>query len=234
MSNLSGFEDSPVSAATIGAGIGIFLGPLGVLGGSFIGGVVDVYFGAKAAAKARRKMKRAFVSTLLKRYDTQVFISSLQRMASAISYLETLGLRPGTPQFDEYLKRTLYSEIGYKGNCELDLYGPAEKGKPRPLLAQIDNKGVLTAHSPNINLDLGPQWNKACKELHQAALKEWGTEQAANMETERLLTEEKQHSQNILTTKLLVNAGVIMLMLGYTLKTKKKLRKLRASHAETK
>jgi len=226
-----GFEDSPVSAATIGAGVGIFLGPLGVLGGSLVGGAIDVFFGAKAAAKARKKMKRAFVAALLKRYDTQVFISSLERMASAILYLENLGLRPGTPKFDDYLKRTLYSEIGYKGNCELDLYGPSKKGEPRPLLAQIDHRGVLTAHSPNIDLDLGPKWNEACKELHKAALKEWGEEQKENMLIERDLSKEKQLSQSILTTKLLVNAGVILLMLGYTIKTKRKLKKLRAARA---
>jgi len=234
MSILEGFEDSPVSAASIGAGLGLFLGPMGVLAGSLIGGIVDVFVGAGAKAKARKKMKKAFIAMLLKRYDTQVFISSLERMASAISYLETLGLRPGTPQFDEYLKKVLYSEIGYKGNCALDLYGPSVKGQPRPLLAQIDKNGILMARSPNIDLDLGPKWNEACKELHKAALKEWAEEQKENILIERELTQEKQRSQKVITTKLLVNAGVILLMLGYTVKTKRKLKTLRASRAETK
>lgn len=232
MSVLEGFEESPVSAATIGAGIGLFLGPMGVLGGALIGGIVDVFVGAKAKAKARKKMKKAFTAMLLKRYDTQVFISSLERMASAIEYLGTLGLRPGTPEFDEYLKRVLYSEIGYKGNCELDLYGPAAQGQPRPLIAQIDRKGVLTAHSPSIDLDLGPKWNEACKELHKAALKDWAEEQSENILIERELAQEKEKMRQIVTTKLLVNAGVVMLMLGYTIRTKRKLKTLRAGRNE--
>lgn len=232
--SLNGFEDSPVSAATIGAGVGVFLGPLGVVTGALIGGVIDVAFGARSKAKARKRMKRAFVAMLLKRYNTQVFISSLERMASAISYLESLGLKPGTPQFDEYLKRSLYSEIGYKGNCEIDLFGPATEGQQRPLLATIDHKGVLTPYSPSIDIALGPKWNEACRELHKAALKDWAEEQKENILVERELQEERHKSNQIITTKVLVNAGVIMLLLGYTIKTKKKLRKLRAENAQVK
>lgn len=234
MNLMPGSEDSPISAATIGAGIGIILGPMGVLAGSLIGGVVDVALGARSKAKARKKMKRAFVAQLLKRYDTQIFISSLERMASAIEYLATLGLKPGVPEFDEYLKKLLFTEIGYKGNCAIDLYGPKEAGKTRPIIAKIDTKGVMTAISPSIDTALGPKWLEACKELHKAALQDWAEDQKESILIERELSQEKEKTRQVVTTKLLVNAGVIMLILGYTLRTKRKLKALRVSRNEEK
>ena len=47
---LSGIEDSPVSAATVGAGVGlIFAGPtlgLSIVVGAVVGAVADVFLGA--------------------------------------------------------------------------------------------------------------------------------------------------------------------------------------------
>jgi len=224
-----GFEDSPVSAATIGAGIGLYFGPLGVLAGALIGGIVDVFIGAKAKAEARKKLKRAFIASLLQRYDAQIFYSALERMASGIEYLVNLGLRPGTVEFDAYLKKLLYGEIGYKGNCEIELKGPAPKGQLRPTIAKIDKKGVLTAYSPNIDINLGQKWIEACSELHKAALKEWAEEQKENILIRRDIEAEQAASQRVILTKILVNAGIILLMLGYTSRTKRKLKTLRAS-----
>ena len=228
-----GGPSGTISGATIGMAVGMVLGPGGMVLGTLIGGAVDIFMGAKAAKKARKKMEAAFVQMLIKRYETQIFVSTLERMGSAITYLTALRLQPGTQQFDDYLKRLLYTEAGYKGNCELDLWGPAAAGKPRTLLAKIDKNGKLTPVSQNIDLGLGPQWNKACKDIHKAALKDWAVEQQENIDVKRALTEEKQESTRSLATKLLVNASLILMMIGYTVRTKKKLKKLRSSHAET-
>lgn len=222
-------EKSPVSAATIGAmGLGMLLGPVGVLGGVLLGGALDTVVGARSKAKIRKKIKRQFIAALLARYRTQIFISSLEKMASAISYLQSLGLKPGTPQFDDYLKRLLFVEIGYKGNCELDLYGPEEDGK-RPLLAEIDRNGKMLIHAAGVDPSFGEKWNQACKELHKAALQEWAEEQKDNILIERELQAEKKQSHQVMSTKALVNGGVILLMLGYTIRTKRKLKKMRSA-----
>jgi len=227
MTALDGFEKSPVSAASIGAGIGLFIGPVGVIVGALIGGVIDVFVGARAKAKARKRLKRQLYGELLKRYANQIFISALERMASAAQYLQTLGLKPGTEEFDSHMKKLLGSELGYRGRCEVDLYGPAPTGKPRPLLARVDKEGKLTVVDPNVDPALGPKWIEACKELHKVALQSWVEDQKEAILLQREIEQEKRETQQLMTTRFLVNAGVILLILGYTARQKKKLKGLR-------
>jgi len=229
MSNfeLNGIEDSPVSAATVGAGIGYLFGPVGLVAGAAIGAIVDVYIGAKRKKEERKAAKKAFLAALLKRYNQQVFISSLQRVGSGMVYLSALGLKPGSEQFDQMLVKKLSAEVGYKGKCALELYGPAPPGKPRKVIASISRSGKLTAYSPHIDQALGPKWAEACKELHKAALQAWAEDQKQNILLERDIQKDKDNAQRNTITRLLVNGGIIMLLMGYTLKQKKKLGKMR-------
>jgi len=225
-SNLGQFsvmEESPVSFAAVGSIIGLAFGPVGFLVGGAIGGLADVALGANSKAKARRKMKKMFFQALLKRYNTQVFISALERMGPAMLRLQALGLKPGTPQFDEALKRQLFSEIGYKGSCEIDLYGPAPTGQKRPLMATIDKDGNLKPYSKHIDKDLGKKWQEACREMYKAALQAWAEQQKEQILFERELTEEKGTANRAAVTRSLMNAGAVMLFLGYILRQKKKL-----------
>lgn len=218
-----------VTAATLGAGLGLVLPGVGLVVGAVIGGVIDLALSARNQSKARRKARKAFYAALLKRYDTQIFISTLERMGPAMVYLQSLGLKPGTDAFDAALKKKLYAEVGYKGNCAVDIFGPAAPGKPRPPIASIDKLGKINAFSPNIDLALGPKWAEACKEFHKAALQAWAEEQKDNILYLRDIEKEKQESERAMATRLLVNGGLWMLMIGYTIRQKKKLKFLRQS-----
>jgi len=218
-----GIEDSPVSAAQTGALIGMYFGPMGLLAGALIGGAVDIFLNAKKKKELRKKMKAEFFLKLLKRYNTQIFISALERMGPAMMYIQSLGLKPGSPQYDELLKKKLFSEIGYKGNCEIDLYGPAPPGAPRPLIATIDRTGKMLARSPHIDMALGPKWLEACKEMHKAALKEWALEQRENILFERELTTERGTAKRNAITRISINVGIGLLFMGYMLRQKKKI-----------
>ena len=145
---LDGIEESIgptgyVSAASIGSTIGIVGGLPGMLVGGAIGAVVDVFLSAEAKKDQREQMEKDFYIQLLKRYNTQIFISALERMGPAMVYLSALGLKPGSPEFNEAMKKKLFTEIGYKGDCAIDLYGPAATGHPRPLVATINRSGQL-------------------------------------------------------------------------------------------
>lgn len=223
--------DGYVSAATIGAGLGLILPGVGFVVGAIIGGIVDVFLTARQQKKERKKLKKAFYAQLLKRYNTQIFISVLERMGPAMVYLQELGLKPGTEAFDEALKKKLYSEVGYKGNCSVDIFGPAAPGQPRPPIASIDKTGKIQAFNPNIDLDLGPKWAEACKEFHKAALQAWAEEQSDNILYFRDIEKEKQDEKRKTITRLLVNGGLWLVMLGYTLRQKKRLKFIRQQKA---
>ena len=230
--SLAGFEESPVSAATIGATIGMFFGPPGLIAGALIGGIADVFLGAAAKKKARKQMKKAFLAQLMKRYNTQIFASSLERLGIGMIHLQSLGLKPGTPEFDQFLVKKLKTEIGYQGNCAIDLYAPAAPGQPRTTLASIDRAGKITAFSQHIDLEVGPKWAEACKELHKMALKSWAEDQSENILMQREVQQESEQAVRNATTKLLVNGGLIMMMFGYTIRQKKKLKVLRKKKKE--
>lgn len=221
-----------VSYASIGATVGTVLPGIGTVAGLVIGGIADLVVGAMNAKKERKKMKKAFYAQLLKRYNTQIFISTLERMGPAMFYLQTLGLKPGSPTYDAALKKKLYSEVGYKGNCAVDIFGPAAPGQKRPPIASIDNKGNMQAFSPHIDKDLGPKWAEACREFHKAAFQSWAEDQKENILFQRDIENEKSESKRRAATRMLINGGVIMSMLGYTIRQKKKLKYMRGKSQE--
>lgn len=219
-----GLEDSPVSAAQTGALVGLYFGPMGLLAGALVGGIVDVFLGARRKREQRKEMKRAFFRQLLKRYNTQIFISALERMGPAMVYVQSLGLKPGSAQYDALLKKKLFSEIGYKGNCAIDLYGPAPPGAPRPLLATIDRGGKMHAHSPHIDTALGARWAEACKEMHKAALQQWAEEKKGDILFDRELKTERSAAKRNVITRISINVGIGMLLVGYMLRQKGKIK----------
>jgi len=212
-----------VSAASIGSTIGLIWGPAGMLLGGAIGGVVDAFLSAKDKKEERKAMEHAFYVRLLKRYNTQVFISALERMGPAMVYLQSLGLKPGSREFDAAMRKKLFTEVGYRGDCAIDLYGSAPPGQKRPLIATISKVGKLTPYSPHIDPSLGPKWLEACKRFHREALKEWAKEKRDTIVFQRSMMKEKADSRRKSTTRLLVNMGVVMLFFGYMLRQKKKL-----------
>ena len=231
MSELEGFTfnqalgpEGYVSYASLGATIGL-MGPpvIGVAVGVIVGGIADLILGARAAKQARKEMKKAFYAALLKRYNTQIFISVLERMGPAMVYLQSLGLKPGSPEFDEALKKKLYSEVGYKGNCAVDIFGPAAPGQKRPPIATIDGGGKMNAYSPHIDKDLGEKWAEACREFHKAALQAWAEEQAETITFQRDIEKEKADTKRKQITRVMINAAVVMVMMGYSIRQKNKL-----------
>ena len=168
-------------------------------------------------------MKKMFFQALLKRYNKQIFLSALERMGPAMVYLQALGLKPGTPQFEEMLKKKLYSDIGYRGNCSIDLYGPAPTGKKRPLIAQIDRTGKVKAWSKHIDLQVGPAWAAACPETYKAALRAWAEEQRDLILFERDLDADKATAKRNVITRSMINVGIAMLLMGYMVRQKKKI-----------
>ena len=216
-----------VSAASLGAVLGLVLPGVGFVIGAIVGGIVDVALGAYNKKKERRRLKKAFYAQLLKRYNTQIFISVLERMGPAKVYLQELGLKPGSDAFDEALKKKLYSEVGYKGNCSVDIFGPAAPGQPRPPVASIDKAGKIQAFNPNIDMALGPKWAEACKEFHKAALQAWAEEQADNILYFRDIEKEKEDEKRKRITRIMINGGIWLVLIGYTIRQKKKLKFLR-------
>lgn len=227
MSTLKGLEESPVSFATVGAGVGMFLGPAGLAAGMLIGAIADVFIGAGAKKKARKQAKKAYFAALLKRYNTTIFITTLERIGAAMMHAQALGLKPGSAPFDDFLRKKLRTEIGYKGKCELDLYRPAKEGEPRKVVATIDRHGRVKVLDGHFDQSLGPKWAEACKEIHKAALQMWAEEKKEELEYAREIEKEKTAAQRNTVTRLLVNGGIIMLMMGYTIRQKKKLKALR-------
>ena len=150
-------EDSPVSASAVGAGIGILFGPIGLIVGVAIGAIVDVFIGARKKRAARKAAKKAFLEQLIKRYETQIFVSTLERIGSGMVYLSALGLKPGSEQFDQLLVKKLSADVGYKGKCALELYGPAPPGQKRRVIASITRGGKMTPYSIHIDQALGPK-----------------------------------------------------------------------------
>jgi hypothetical protein len=223
-----------VSATTIGAGLGLVLPGVGFVIGAVIGGVVDVFLSARNKKKQRDAMKKAFYIALLKRYDTQIFISTLERMGPAMVYLQSLGLKPGTDAFDQALTKKLYTEVGYKGNCGVDIFGPAAPGQKRPAIASIDKSGRMQAYSPHIDQAYGPKWAEACRAFHHAALQAWADEQKDNILYFRDIEKEKKEAKRAAITRLLINGGIILALAGYSIRQKKKLRYMREHRSERK
>jgi len=227
---LAGFTDivggsnAPVSGAQIGSIVGLAFGPLGALVFGLIGGLVDMAIGAIEKGEARKKLKKSFFDYLLKRYNTQIFISALERMGPAMLYVQSLGIKPGTPQFEDLLKRKLYSEIGYRGNCEIDLYGPAPPGQKRPLLATISRTGKMTTNTQYLDPALGAKWVEACEEMHKAALQAWAEEQKEKILFEREMKAESEEAKRNAITRMSINAGIVLLFIGYMLRQKKKIK----------
>lgn len=219
--------DLPISMSTVGAGIGLMLGPAGVIAGSMLGGIADTMLGGFSKKSARRKAKRKFLQLLLKRYNTQVFASALERLGSAMIYAQELGLKPGTPEFEAYIVRKVGREIGYRGSCTINLQGPTEPGGSDQPIATIDHTGNMTAHTPNIDPALGQKWIEACRELHKAALQSWAEDRKTDILLQRDIAKQRAEATSNNITRVMVNGGIIMLILGYSVRQKYKLKAIR-------
>ena len=207
------------SLATVGSVIGVVGGPPGILLGAAIG---DTIISARKKKKARKRMRRAFLALILKRYQTQVFISTLERLAMAMLHIAELKVKPGTEQYDKLLQKLLYTEIGYKGDCSVMILGPSKPGTKRQVLAVID-RDKMTSYSA-LDPSLGKKWHEACKELHKAALRAWAEDKAIDILEERERKHESAEAKRRTATRAMVNGGIILVLLGYSIRKKRKLK----------
>lgn len=212
----------PMSGATTGMMVGMVLPGIGMVLGAAIGAIVDVVRMALDAGKAQKKMKKEFAKQLASRYESTIFVTALERLGPAMEHLVALGVQPGTPEFDRLLKQKLAHEIGYQGNCAIDVLGPSVEGAPRPLLAKIDRDGNAQLFTQLFNPEHGKQWAEACKLLHAEALKAWGEQRNEDIAFQRNLEQERETANRNAATEMLVNGGMLLFILGYNLYLKKK------------
>lgn len=210
-----------LSYSSMGAAIGTIIPGLGTLVGAGIGAIADVVTGFGSKKKAQRKLKKAFLAALIKRYHNTIFVSALERMGEATMYLLELGLKPGSADYDIALKRKLYSDIGYEGGCSVKLYGPPPG---RPLIAHIDKDGKVIQSSGYVDPNMVTQWRQACQELHHEALRAWAEMQADEIRFQKELQAERDEAAQDMLTKVMVNGSIIIFLTAYSARQKRKLR----------
>lgn len=216
-------DEYPVSATATGMAVGSIIPGIGTGIGALVGMTVDLVRIGLDAKKKEKKIKKEFYKQLLIRYNSTVFITALERLGPAMEHVVNLGFKPGTDDFESMLTKKLNAEIGYRGNCGIDLYGPASSGQARPLLAKINGAGAIETFSPFFKPEHGPQWAQVCKELHLEALKQWGELQAEKAAFERELQDQQATASTRMITEILVNGSLILLTMGYNLKLRKDL-----------
>lgn len=225
MNNFDGIEkvigsEGYISYSTMGATIGTIIPGIGTLIGAGIGAIADVAFGFGQRKKAKRKMKKAFIAALIKRYHNTIFVSALERMGEATLYLLQLGLKPGTPDYDIALIKKLKSDIGYEGGCSVTLYGPPPD---RPLIAQIDKDGKVIRSSGYVDPNLPTKWKEACQQLHHEALRTWADMQVSEIQFQRELQTEREEAAKFMLTKIMINSGILIVLGAYSIRYRRKL-----------
>lgn len=81
------------------------------------------------------------------------------------------GLQPGTELFETNLKNNLYDVVGYKGNCEADIWAPDTVtlvGNPeRPIWFSVRNRGASLATAPALIApnNLSTLWYNSCRSI---------------------------------------------------------------------
>lgn len=81
------------------------------------------------------------------------------------------GLQPGTELFEVNLKNNLYDLVGYRGNCEADVWAPNTEvsvGKPeRPIWFTVRNNGASLSIAPALIApgNLSTLWFNTCRSI---------------------------------------------------------------------
>lgn len=220
------------TAATVASfipGAGLVLGPLI----SIAGGVIGNFFKNQDQIK---KIKREMDQQLAKRYSQTVFGSAIERLVSAMEQMVELGLKPNTPEFEEVLEQKLYPEIGYKKDCNIELWNPGIPGRPETRFKQafINNSGIVTNAVGSFDLNNGPLWVKACKEIKTSALQHWAEQQQADILFQKSLEQEREDAKRKTITYLLMVGGAAILLSGFIIRQKKKLRAIKLKIKESK
>jgi len=229
-----------VSYTTIGAGIGLLGGAPGAAAGAVIGAVIDlgVKFFGDDLKKAKKRMRAAFYASLQKRYNNQIFVGCIEEIGSSMLYIQELGLKPTNPdgtlnsQFDAMLRKKLNKgPCVYNGNCNIAINSVDPQGNLQPV-ATLNSDGTIQAYNRNVNLDNGPRWKQACHDLTLAAYQAWAQDYRDNVIFQQQLQEDQTAETRSIITKVLVNAGLILLILGYILREKHKIGELREYKAQ--
>ena len=79
---------------------------------------------------------------------------------------KTSGIRPGTPEFEDLLRKAMSPDMTYQGNCNADIYVPPtatdKPGESRAIWGKINRTGFLEQPS-SLPPDVGPLWATGCK-----------------------------------------------------------------------
>lgn len=132
--------------------------------GLVVAAAANVAVNAHHAAKMAR-MQRRFTRNL--ESDTEKmdwFKLLLSRFKSIAVRLATVGQRPGTLEYEKWLRKALIDDMDYKGHCNIDMYMPMTSkdvaGKPRDIFATITRDGYMEGKAPK---EVGLIWAHGCK-----------------------------------------------------------------------
>lgn len=231
----------PISATTTGAAIGLIAGLLvpgigllvGYAIGAIIGGITDLVGKAKQMEEQRKQLQQAFYAAIAKRYSNQIFSSCVEELGAAMLYVEQLGFKPSTPEFEAMLQKKLSTgNCIYMGNCGINLFGLGPNGNLQAL-ATINSGGKLTPYTPNVDLKLGDQWIQACHDLNTAAYTAWAQDLQNNVLFKQQLSDQQAEANRETITRVFINLGLMMVMFGYIVREESKVQEIRTFKARS-
>lgn len=229
---------STTSFAAIGMLAGMVIPGVGMLVGyavgAIIGGITDLINKSDQLKAAEKQMTQDFYAEIAKRYSTQMFSSCVEELGAAMLYVEQLGFKPSTPEFEAMLQKKLSTgNCIYTGNCGINIFGLSPNVGTLQALATINSGGKLTPYTPNVDLKLGPQWIQACHDLNTAAYTAWAQDYENNVLFEQQLSDQQTQANRDTITRIFINVGLMMLMFGYIVREESKVAEIRTFKAKS-
>lgn len=143
-----------------GFAIGQFLGSLVELAGALTLGLLSFKKQKKTQAK-REKVQQQHQQV---RDEANAILDTIEQ--TGLTLVQEHGLNPITAEFEQALYSALFDEVGYKGNCNANVWLPGSKpGKDRPIWFTVTGNGRrlvpvgLLAPPPNFQ----ELWYVRCK-----------------------------------------------------------------------
>jgi hypothetical protein len=117
----------------------------------------------------------------------------------------TKAIQPGTPAFEDALKRATVNEMIYRGNCNANIYTPRSSndaiGQPRALIGKFTRAGHI--ESTILPKDAGPVWASGCKNAQDSFRYSFVNKYKGGRQFRRLKTQK----EDIGTTDLFLRFG---------------------------
>lgn len=182
------------------------LGELGTAGaGLVVAAAANVAVNAHHAAKMARMQKRFTRNLESDQEKMDWFKLLLERFKSVAIRLATVGQRPGTLEFEKWLRKALKDDMDYKGHCNIDMYMPMKPGdtlgKPREIFATINKNGYMEkGKAPK---EVGLIWAHGCKGAMDEARMAFIKRYKGQKEFEHL----REHKEDLGTMNLALKFG---------------------------